>query len=67
MACADDGITEIAPALVTTLALECDGEPRQDHELKRARSQGKEDTENIGVEFRSVYQIRSEDSFRRSV
>jgi alpha-L-fucosidase len=31
------GLPRIAPALVTTLALECDGEPKQDHELKRAQ------------------------------
>ena len=30
------GLPKIAPALVTTIALECDGEPRQDHEKKRA-------------------------------
>ena len=31
------GLPKMAPYLVTTLALECDGEPRQDHELKRAQ------------------------------
>jgi alpha-L-fucosidase len=31
------GLPRAAPALVTTLALECDGEPKQDHELKRAQ------------------------------
>jgi alpha-L-fucosidase len=31
------GLPRTAPALVTTIALECDGEPRQDHELKRAQ------------------------------
>ena len=31
------GLPRIAPALVTTIALECDGEPKQDHELKRAQ------------------------------
>ncbi len=30
------GLPKEAPALVTTIALECDGEPRQDHEKKRA-------------------------------
>ena len=30
------GLPRIAPALVTTLALECDGEPRQDQRKKRA-------------------------------
>ncbi|HEX9421966.1 MAG TPA: hypothetical protein VF899_01895, partial [Pyrinomonadaceae bacterium] len=30
------GLPRIAPALVTTIALECDGEPKQDHEKKRA-------------------------------
>ena len=31
------GLPRIAPALVTTIALECDGEPKQDQELKRAQ------------------------------
>jgi alpha-L-fucosidase len=31
------GLPRIAPALVTTLALECEGVPLQDHELKRAQ------------------------------
>ncbi|HEY2973238.1 MAG TPA: alpha-L-fucosidase [Pyrinomonadaceae bacterium] len=31
------GLPQIAPALVTTIALECEGEPKQDHELKRAQ------------------------------
>ncbi|MGI9167898.1 MAG: hypothetical protein ACR2G5_16225 [Pyrinomonadaceae bacterium] len=30
------GLPKVAPAMVTTIALECDGEPRQDHEKKRA-------------------------------
>ncbi len=30
------GLPKTAPYLVTTFALECDGEPRQDHEAKRA-------------------------------
>ena len=30
------GLPKEAPELVTTFALECDGEPRQNHELKRA-------------------------------
>ncbi len=31
------GLPRVAPALVTSIALECDGEPKQDHELKRAQ------------------------------
>jgi hypothetical protein len=30
------GLPKQAPELVTTFALECDGEPRQNHEGKRA-------------------------------
>jgi alpha-L-fucosidase len=30
------GLPQNAPELVTTFALECDGEPRQNHEGKRA-------------------------------
>jgi hypothetical protein len=30
------GLSKKAPELVTTFELECDGEPRQNHELKRA-------------------------------
>jgi hypothetical protein len=30
------GLPKRAPELVTTFALECDGEPRQSHEGKRA-------------------------------
>jgi hypothetical protein len=30
------GLPKKAPDVVTTFALECDGEPRQDHEGKRA-------------------------------
>src|SRR5258705_866328 len=31
------GLPRIAPALVTTIALACEGEPKKDHELKRAQ------------------------------
>ncbi len=31
------GLPKAAPYLVTTFAMECEGEPRQDHELKRAQ------------------------------
>ena len=30
------GLPRAAPQLVTTFALECDGEPKQDNEAKRA-------------------------------
>jgi alpha-L-fucosidase len=30
------GLPKTAPYLVTTFALECDAEPKQDHEAKRA-------------------------------
>ena len=35
------GLPRIAPALVTTLALECDGEPRQDHEKASGEAAGR--------------------------